>query len=271
MTLMLMNSRDVMLYSQGQVEELIKAASLDKNTESRAVLFYALDSVEIYHRANIREVHPKRLVSTPLLRLQDGTHAMMVYTSKSHPDLSQDFVGTSWRRTLKIALDIPEADWLILTNLDGDWLAVHRRQMPGILNSLPSERGERSNDPARQQSEKTSPSTLDVLISQTVREPAEIRAASILEQLKGRELYVCLAADPSGGRQPVMITSKVGDIAGLVQVHTTRSRPGITYGGMTWEAIVDMIENAPDISGVHIINDNDDWVVLGRSDIKTAK
>jgi hypothetical protein len=101
--------------------------------------------------------------------------------------------------------------------------------------------------------------------------PAEVQAKSILEQLKGRELYVRLAAAQSEDGHPVMITSRVGDVEGLVQAYTTRSRPGITYGGMTWEAIVDMIASAPDIAGVHLINDNDDWIILGRSDIHAAE
>jgi hypothetical protein len=64
-----------------------------------------------------------------------------------------------------------------------------------------------------------------------------------------------------------MITSEVGDVRGLVQAYTTRRRPEIVYGGMTWQAIADMVKGSSDIPGVHIINDNDDWVVLGRSEI----
>lgn len=259
------------MYIENKIEELVKTASLDDNAASRAALDHALNSVEVYYAAKASVVDGKRRVSIPLLRLQDETHAMMVYTSKSHPDLLEKSAGASWRRTLEITMSIPKADWLILTNLDGNWLPIHRRQIPAILNSLPSEPDERSNDPSGQESGKTSLETLDSLISKAVRLPEEIRAESILEQLKGRELYVRLAAQPSGGGQPIMITSKVGDIRGLVQAYTTRSRPGVAYGGMTWEAIVDMIENAPDMPGVHIINDNDDWVVLGRSDIKPAK
>jgi hypothetical protein len=258
------------LYIETKIEKLVKTASLDDNAESRDALNRALNSVEVYHAAKASVVDGKRRISIPLLRLQDETHAMMVYTSKSHPDLIEKSAGASWRRTLEITMSIPKADWLILTNLDGNWLAINRRQIPPILNSLPSAPSESLNDPSGQESGKTSLETLDSLISKTVRLPAEIRAESILAQLKGRELYVRLAAQPSGSGQPVMVTSKVGDIQGLVQAYTTRSRPGVTYGGMTWEAIVDMIENAPDIPGVHIINDNDDWVVLGRSDIRAA-
>lgn len=258
------------MYTEDHIEELVKTASLDSSVESRMVLHHALDSVEVYHRANIHAVQPKRLLSTPLFRLQDGTHAMMAYTSKSHPDLSHEFAGTSWRHTLEIALTIPQADWLILTNRGGDWIAINKSQIPGILNSLPSQPGEGSNDPPGQESAKTSPSTLDSLISQAARGATQNRSEPILEQLKGRELYVRLAAEPSEDGQPVMITSKAGGVGGLVQAYTTRNRPGITYGGMTWEAIVDMINNAPDIPGVHIINDNDDWIVLGRSDITST-
>jgi hypothetical protein len=266
-----MNSRGRDLHTEDHIEELVKTASLDNSTESRMALHHALDSVEVYHRATIHAVEPKRLFSTPLLRLKDGTHAMMVYTSKSHPDLADEFAGASWRHTLEIASTIPQADWLILTNRSGDWIAISKSQISGILNSLPSQPSARPNDPPGQESAKTSSETLDSLISQAAHIPTQNRSDPILEQLQGRELYLRLAGEPSEGNQPVMITSKVGDIGGLVQAYTTRSRPGITYGGMTWEAIVDMINNAPHIPGVHIINDNDDWIVLGRPDITRAK
>lgn len=262
------------MYTEGQIEELVKVASLGNSPESRAALYQALDSVELYYRATASVVDEKHLLSTPLLRLPDDTYAMMVYTSKSHPDLPQEFAGAPWRRTLEVAWNIPRADWLILTNLDGNWLAINRRQIPGVLNSLssePGDPGERSNDPSGWESAKTSPGTLDLLISKAVGTPVENWYDLLRKQLQGRELYIQLAAELSEGGQPVMVTSKVGDIRALVQAHTSRSRPGITYGGMTWEAIVDMIEKAPHIPGVHIINDNDDWVVLGRSEIQATK
>lgn len=262
------------MYAEGQIEELVKAASLDDSTESRAALYHALDSVEVYYRATASMDEEGRLLSTPLLRLPDDTHAMMVYTSKSHPDLPEEFAGAAWRHTLEIASKIPQADWLILTNLEGNWLAINKRQIPGILtslNRLSSELGKRSNDPPHGESAKTAPGTLESLISEADRVPAENWPDPILEQLRGRELYVRLADKLSEDGQPIMLTSKVGDIRGLVQAYTTRSRPGIVYGGMTWEVIVDIIENASDIPGVHIINENDDWVVLGRSDIRASK
>lgn len=172
--------------------------------------------------------------------------------------------------TLEIVLNIPQADWLFLTNRGGKWLAINRSKIPEILNSLPSEPNEHSSNPPMRESVKTSPSTLESLISTAVRAPTQNLSDPILEQLKGRELYIRLAPDSPKDGRPVMITSKVGDVGGLVQAYTTRSRPGITYAGMQWDAIVDMINNAPQVPGVHIINDNDDWIVLGRSDITAA-
>lgn len=54
---------------------------------------------------------------------------------------------------------------------------------------------------------------------------------------------------------------------GVAQVYTSRRRHGVTYGGMTWDTLANIVKNSPDISGVQIVNDNDDWVVLGRSEI----
>ena len=41
----------------------------------------------------ITEMQSGNKKTTPLLRLPDGTHAMMLYTSKTHPDLSDTFAG----------------------------------------------------------------------------------------------------------------------------------------------------------------------------------
>src|SRR5437588_6374394 len=147
---MQMGSRRCDMYTAEQIEELVKAASLDDSARSRTALYQALDSVEVHYEATASVVDGKRLLGMPLRRLRDDTRAMMVYTSKLHPDLPQKFASTSWRHVLGIASNISQADWLILTNLDGNWLAIHRRQIPAILNSLPSGPSECLNDPSGQ-------------------------------------------------------------------------------------------------------------------------
>ena len=61
---------------------------------------------------------------------------------------------------------------------------------------------------------------------------------------------------------------QVNELPNVVRAYLSRSRSGITYGGIKWEALKEMIRNEPGIDGVQIINDADDWVVFDRESLK---
>ncbi|TXF10693.1 hypothetical protein E5N00_21705, partial [Mycobacterium tuberculosis] len=61
-----------------------------------------------------------------------------------------------------------------------------------------------------------------------------------------------------------IVTSSAAGRDGWVLTYTTRNRPGISYGGITWDALVNMIKSNPDIPGVRVVNEADDWILLGR-------
>jgi hypothetical protein len=252
------------LAATDEVDRLIKAAILEPNADTLAAVHRALDSVEVFYRATVSEVGGKQRVKTPLLRLNDGSHALMVYTSKTHPDLPREFGGAPWQHTLKMALQMPQADWLILTNLHGDWLPIGKSQIAQLLGVA------RGDSPRNGRADTTSSEAdddLDSLIRKAAERPEEDWLESLRRALTGRELFLRLADERAEDGRPKMVTSEVGDVSGLVQAYTTRRRPGIVYGGMPWESIVDMMKNTPDIPGIHIINDSDDWVVVGRSEV----
>jgi len=69
------------------------------------------------------------------------------------------------------------------------------------------------------------------------------------------------------GSPPLFGTSAAAGMDSLLQVYTGRQRPGIRYGGMSLEAIVEVLRKTPELNGVHLINDADDWVVLERDDL----
>jgi hypothetical protein len=164
-----------------------------------------------------------------------------------------------------MALDIPAADWLIVTSIQGDWLPIRKAQIVAILETLENREPNRV-DPGH--SDDNRGADLEALISNSVVKSSDSWSDEMLRALSGRELYLKLSEQPLENGQQVMITSQVGDVKGLVQAFTSRRRPGITYGGMKWEAIVEMVKKATEIPGVHIINDRDDWVVLGRHEIQ---
>jgi hypothetical protein len=253
-----------------EIDRLILAAESDKSPEALYAVCRALDSREVFYRASVRQVDGNQRVSTPLLRLDDGSHALMVYASRAHPDLPSKFGGAPFRHVLKMALDIPAADWLILTSLQGTWLPIRKTQIAVILETLGNKEPNRIDN---EQSNNNRGADLETLISNAVGRSAESWTDEMLRSLSGRELYIKLSHQRTGSEQAVMITSEVGGVKGLVQAYTSRGRQGIAYGGMKWEAIVEMVKNAAEITGVHIINDRDDWVVLGRQEIQagTAK
>jgi SseB protein N-terminal domain len=254
-------------YFLNEIDRLIRAAADDKSPEALEAVCRALDSGQVFYRANARQVDGKQRVSTPLLRLDDGSHALMVYASKTHPDLPSKFGGAPFRHVVKMALDIPAADWLIVTSMQGDWLPIRKNQLAAIRETLGSEI---PNAIADEQSDNGRDADLESLISIAVGKPADKWSDALIRKLRGRELYVKLSDQPSDNGRPVMVTSEVGGVKGLVQAYTSRRRPGITYGGMKWEAIVEMVNNATEIPGVHVINDRDDWVVLGRREIQAG-
>jgi hypothetical protein len=250
-----------------EIDRLINAAVNEKSSEGLEAVCRALNSGEVFYRATAHHVDGKQRVSTPLLRLDDGSHALMVYASKVHPDLPSKFGGAPFRQVLRMALDIPEADWLIVTSRQGTWLPIRKTQIAAILETLANGP---PNETLAEQSNNDRATDLEVLISNAVGESADSWFDVMLRALSGRELYIKLSDQPSETGRPVMITSEVGGVNGLVQAYTSRRRPEITYGGMKWEAIAEMVKGAPEIPGVHIINDRDDWVVLGRSEIQAG-
>jgi hypothetical protein len=61
-----------------------------------------------------------------------------------------------------------------------------------------------------------------------------------------------------------MKTFQIEHLRHVVRVYTSRLRPGIRYGGIRWKALKDMIRVAPEISGVQVMNNSDDWIVFDR-------
>lgn len=247
------------------VDSLISAAKRKQDKATLAAAIRALDAREVYYRATVSPTDDGQQVTTPLVRLSDGSHALVVYTSKSHPELPQQFGGAPWRHVLSMATRLPQADWLIVSTASGDWLPIHKTQIDVILQALGDAKSQKSIDVEKPK--VVEDAALEDLIGRAQGAPSDEWSDSLLSRLRGRELYVRISPDRLEGGRPVLISSKIGEVGGLVQAYTSRSRPDFSYGGMSWDAIVDMVHNTPEIPGVHIINDDDDWVVLGRSEL----
>ena len=114
-----------------EFEGLVRIAAEEKTPAARYRLFRAIRRTEVFFHLKT-EQHP----ATPLLRLSDGTHAMMLYTARSHPDLENTCGGGSFTDALSAASTMTGLDWVILSNRASQWVAIRKQEIPGILAGL---------------------------------------------------------------------------------------------------------------------------------------
>ena len=170
------------------LEELVKIAGEHNSVTSNLSLFRTLGDSELFFpMQNVGHASEMRR-STPLLRLPDGTHAMMVYTSKSHPDLLRPFAGGCIKDILEAASSVSDLDWVILSNVASQWISVHKQQIPAVLDAL--EPGWNEPDGAVPSSASSSADrALEELITRAVHEDPEQLSQPIASLLSGRELF----------------------------------------------------------------------------------
>lgn len=232
------------------IELGIAQAASDGSVEAKVGLFRRLRLVEVLFPTATRYLDGELVSTTPLRRLPDGSHAIMLYASKSHPDLGEDFSGASLETAVGLALKMPDADWVILSTLGSQWVALDRSQLAAALDG-------RVDDTA-------SGDRLAALIGQAAATSPQRFTEALLAELTGRELYVDLAPQRSPQDQPMVATYTVGGVTGVVRAFVSRRRHGVRYGGMPWEALRDMVRAAPALGGVQVVNDADDWVLFDR-------
>lgn len=251
---------------QNEIERLVGIAAEAQTPAARQGLFAALRDVEVFFSLKATQHQGGETRATPLLRLSDGAHAMMLYTSKSHPDLSDRFGGGSFADALAAAAKMSGLDWVILSNRAAQWVAIRKREIPAILADLDSD-GKGRNKQAKVSGNASMNDTLESLITQAVQCSPEEVLLPIGSVLAGRELFLELTSEQSESVQPAMKLFQVGDIRNVVRAFLTRNRPGISYGGIKWEALKEMIRNEPSIDGVQVVNDADHWVVFDRESL----
>jgi SseB protein N-terminal domain len=239
---------------EDSIEQLIERAAKDNSPRVRQDLFRAIKSVEVFFPYKVEQQGGKEIRSSPLARLSDGTHAMMLFTSKSHPALSEHdrFAGGPFEDALAAALKMPPLDWVFLWNAASDRVVIAKVQIPEILaniESFPQDHDGRA---------------LEKLISNVVRSDSQALPASIESIIGGRELFLELSKDQSEDVQPAMKSYRVEHLAHVIRAYTSRIRPGLRYGGITWQALKEMISGLPEIGGVQLMNNADDWIVFDR-------
>ncbi len=247
------------------IEQLVEYAATNNSPLARQRLFRAIRFVEVLFPYKVEDRGGKEVRSTPLARLADGTHAMMLFTSKSHPTLAEHdrFAGGAFQDALAAALKMPRLDWVLLWNGASHRVAIAKEQIPEILADIGSvsqgDQGGITNMGSDRPEE-----ALEDFITRAARSESEELPASIGAVIGDREVFLELRKNDSQDAQPAMITFQIEHLRNVVRVYTTRVRPGIRYGGIKWEPLKQMIRGVPEISGVQIVNDADDWILFDR-------
>jgi hypothetical protein len=240
------------------IEELVEVAAQENSDAARRRLFRAIRRTEVFFPCDLDENDRTVVRSTPLARLADGSHAMMLFTSKSHPHLAEhrNFAGGTFTGALASALKILPLDWVILSNRAWRQVAINKQQIAAILDDL--------NSDTQTPNGTSEGETIEDLITEFVRSKSDQIAHRIRVALQERELFLELGAGRGQGGQPTLKTFRVEHLSHVVRVYTSRVRSGISYGGIRWPDLKDMVGAAPEIGGVQVMNNADDWIVFDR-------
>jgi len=262
-------TKELIAMTDSDIDKLVEVAAQENSPNARRRLFQAIRLAEVFVPCEMDPHDPKTVRSTPLARLTDGTHAMMLFTSKSHPHLSehQHFAGAAFTNHLSAALKMPSLDWVILSNTAWHRVAIHKQQIAAILDDLNSD-GHRPNSPQAAFAGDSAGIMIEDFITRSASFGSDEMPHQISAALRERELFLELAAGRSADGQPVMKTFRIQHLPRVVRVYTSRVRPGITYGGIQWTALKDMIRAAPGIGGVQIMNNADDWIMFDREALR---
>jgi hypothetical protein len=262
-------TKELIAMTDSDIDKLVEVAAQENSPNARRRLFQAIRLAEVFVPCAMDPHDPKTVRSTPLARLTDGTHAMMLFTAKTHPHLSehQHFAGAAFTDHLSAALKMPPLDWVILSNTAWHRVAIHKQQIAAILDDLNSD-GRGQNAPQAASASDSAGTIIEDFITRSASSGSDEMPQQISAALRERELFLELAAGQSADGQPVMKTFQIQHLPHVVRIYTSRVRPGITYGGIRWIALKDMIRAAPGIGGVQIMNNADDWIVLDREALR---
>jgi len=250
------------------IEKLVADAAHDRSGQYRAELFEKLIGVELFYVANKKIVDSREMTSTPVRTLDDGSHAMCAYTSKLHPDLPRSFAGAKCPEIFQIATELVQADWLVIINQKNDMVPFSREQLQGMFaaSQMPADKSTSDNPDGQRAADQ-----LETVISNAVQTHSDDWHEPALALLRDREVFLHLTNSPNPETQPTMRTSRISGRDGWILTYTTRSRAGIRYAGITWENLVKLVHENAAIPGVQVVNDADDWIVLGRDAMAKEK
>lgn len=240
------------------IEELVNAASQTHDQQDISTLLQDSRRCEVFMPLGKTLHDGKKAKTVPLLALPDGTRAMMLYTSKSHPDLPNTFGGATLESALRSAVNMPAVDWVILTNQDSKWISISKAQISAYLETFSNAIGD-ALQPAHDQAVDA-----EVLISRIVGSAAAGSVSAIIAALQGRELFLDMSCIEREDGQRSMNSFLIEPLGPVVRAYTSRLRPGIKYGGIRWNALSDMVRKLPEIKGVQVMNNSDDWIVIDR-------
>lgn len=240
------------------IDGLISTAARTQEEADLRKAVHALKHHEVFMPFEAALRDGAEVKTVPLLLLPDGTHAMMVYTSKSHPDLPESFAGATFESALKAAHKMPELDWLIVTNRTSEWISIHKTQFPTYLGLL----GNTVDAPSSEEADASD--SVEESVSRAVGSKSMNSISAVTAALDDREVFLEMSRSTRDDGRQSMNSFLIEPLGPVVRAYTSRLRPGIRYGGLRWSALKEMLRALPDIKGVQVMNNADDWVVLDR-------
>ncbi|WP_156659687.1 SseB family protein [Mycobacterium sp. 852002-53434_SCH5985345] len=245
--------------TSNNVDELISTAARTQEQADLRKVVQALKDHEVFMPFEAVFRDGAEVKAVPLLLLPDGTHAMMTYTSNSHPDLPDSFAGATFDSALKAALRMPELDWVIVTNRTSEWISIHKTQIPAYLDSLNN-----NTVAASSSDDDRALDTVEELVSRAVGSKSMNSVSAVTAALEDREIFLEMSRLTRDDGRQSMNSFLIEPLGPVVRAYTSRLRPGIRYGGLRWSALKEMIRALPEIKGVQVMNNADDWVVIDR-------
>jgi hypothetical protein len=126
------------------IERLIAAAAQENTPDAYARLLERMNGREVFFNLS-----PGEEMRTPLVVVGPGLRALPLFSSREHPRLRQEkFGGMPWERALEMVARMPDAQGLVLSNLEDRWIAMDKPHILAHLgDAAPPEEGTPSDVP----------------------------------------------------------------------------------------------------------------------------
>ena len=126
--------------STNKIDALVSLAASTATNDDYERLFSALEGVELFFNVTATSGAGKpgagmTPISTPLVDAGPGLKAILFFTSNDNVNLKKPYAGITWKRALEMVLKMPQADGLIIQNINSSWVGIDKKKAKYLLDS----------------------------------------------------------------------------------------------------------------------------------------